>query len=584
MIVDFFRHGTGLSKGCLDYLLGEQRDRQQAEILSGDLELTAQLIDSSPYTKKYTSGCLSFYEQDLPTQDKSQIMRDFERCLFPNMEPDQYQILWVQHQDKDRLELNFVIPNVELTTGKRLQPFYAPVDLERVDLFKRITNKNYKLYDPDDPDHQQVLVSKKNLPRDVKEFKEKLHEYVCKYIENGEITDRTSLIMWLESNDVKVTRQTPRFISIENPCENAKRPIRLNGEIYEQGFRADRQYRQQIQNRITEYRGTTEQRHRENLSHYQRQLERKSQYHQERYPRSRQTSLTSDSRQYTADQQQGRSISNLDRIVIEHRRPKNTEKTINNKPDTFGGCSYSNYWSFCTDMGLQKQVSRNTSLRQSVGRETASYQPSEQCRSEDQILNLWSEPKTLFDGQQKIRNVRGECRLYDTDGILKDDRTRNATLKHYRTATESITDRFNSLRSSSEYNQTVGILWEATTRIQQQNSGEEQQISQSNSESQFFRELTNQIQGELGESFRKIGERTESQRPHYGLSTENGTRRNQGTDHAFSFGVLRREREHQGLSQSVKRLDTDILSKIINGVKQCEEKIYRFERSNSYSM
>ena len=41
MIVDFFRHGTGLSKGCLDYLLGEQRDRQQAEILSGDLELTA---------------------------------------------------------------------------------------------------------------------------------------------------------------------------------------------------------------------------------------------------------------------------------------------------------------------------------------------------------------------------------------------------------------------------------------------------------------------------------------------------------------------------------------------------------------
>ena len=27
MIVDFFRHGTGLSKGCLDYLLGEDRAR-----------------------------------------------------------------------------------------------------------------------------------------------------------------------------------------------------------------------------------------------------------------------------------------------------------------------------------------------------------------------------------------------------------------------------------------------------------------------------------------------------------------------------------------------------------------------------
>ena len=29
MIVDFFRHGTGLSKGCLDYLLGEDRVREQ---------------------------------------------------------------------------------------------------------------------------------------------------------------------------------------------------------------------------------------------------------------------------------------------------------------------------------------------------------------------------------------------------------------------------------------------------------------------------------------------------------------------------------------------------------------------------
>ena len=46
MIVDFFRHGSGLSKGCLDYLLGEDREREHAQVLSGDVELTAQLIDS----------------------------------------------------------------------------------------------------------------------------------------------------------------------------------------------------------------------------------------------------------------------------------------------------------------------------------------------------------------------------------------------------------------------------------------------------------------------------------------------------------------------------------------------------------
>ena len=43
-------------------------------------------------------------------------MQNFEECLFPGLDKDQYQILWVQHQDKvnqdtgeTRLELNFVI-------------------------------------------------------------------------------------------------------------------------------------------------------------------------------------------------------------------------------------------------------------------------------------------------------------------------------------------------------------------------------------------------------------------------------------------------------------------------------------------
>jgi hypothetical protein len=62
--------------------LGEDREREHALVLSGDVELTAQLIDSSPFAKKYTSGCLSFYEHDLSDQDKQQIMQNFEQCFF----------------------------------------------------------------------------------------------------------------------------------------------------------------------------------------------------------------------------------------------------------------------------------------------------------------------------------------------------------------------------------------------------------------------------------------------------------------------------------------------------------------------
>ena len=273
MIVDFFRHGSGLSKGCLDYLLGEDREREHAQVLSGDVELTAQLIDSSPFAKKYTSGCLSFYEHDLSDQDKQQIMQNFEQCLFPGLEKDQYQILWVQHQDKvnqdtgqTRLELNFVIPNVELSTGKRLQPFYAPVDLDRVDLFKKITNTQHRLYDPDDPEHRQLFLNKKNLPKDIKDFKAQLHQRIYRAVANGEVADRQELVQWLESNQINVTRQVKNSISIENPYEGAKRPIRLEGEIYEQGFRATGEYRQEVQQRIAEYRGTTSERYRANVT------------------------------------------------------------------------------------------------------------------------------------------------------------------------------------------------------------------------------------------------------------------------------------------------------------------------------
>ena len=89
--------------------------REHAQVLSGDVELTAQLIDSSPFAKKYTSGCLSFYEHDLSDQDKQQIMQILS-SVFSGLDQDQYKVLWVQHQDKvnqvtgeTRLELNFVI-------------------------------------------------------------------------------------------------------------------------------------------------------------------------------------------------------------------------------------------------------------------------------------------------------------------------------------------------------------------------------------------------------------------------------------------------------------------------------------------
>lgn len=251
MIVKFFKFGKGNSKSCIDYLLGADRDREHARVLSGDVDLTAAIIDSSRFTKKYTAGCLSFAEADLPEDAKQKIMADYEHCLFPGMAKDQYNITWIEHKDKGRLELNFVIPNVELSTGKRLQPFYAPADMGRVDCFKKIVNHDYNLHDPDDPANRQLSSVQLNEDGEIKpkgkevgksqtadEIANTVDTLVMQAYLDGKIKDRDDTILFLTDElKLNVSRITKGSISISLP--DRKRPIRLKGEMYEQGFTTD---------------------------------------------------------------------------------------------------------------------------------------------------------------------------------------------------------------------------------------------------------------------------------------------------------------------------------------------------------
>ncbi len=133
MIVKFHPRGRGGGAGPVDYLLGKDRQREGATVLQGKPEEVRELIDASPYVKKYTSGVLSFAEADLPPGQREKLMASFERVLMPGLDKDQYSILWVEHADKGRLELNFLIPNTELLTGRRLQPYYDRADRPRID-------------------------------------------------------------------------------------------------------------------------------------------------------------------------------------------------------------------------------------------------------------------------------------------------------------------------------------------------------------------------------------------------------------------------------------------------------------------
>ena len=292
MIVEFFRYGDGLSKGPLDYFLGKKRDREHAKILSGNEQEVAGLIDSSPFAKKYTSGCLSFYESDLSDEAKRKIMADFEHCLFPGMSSDQYRVLWIEHKDKlneetgeRRLELNFLIPNTEILTGNRLQPFYHEADLPRVDLFKKIINFEHQLHDPDDPMFRQDIKTKKSLPKNTADIKRVLDVAARKQIEGGFITDRESMKKWLTALGLEITGVKPNSISIRNPHndDEKSRPIRLTGAIYEQNFRFGAEGDSLTAAASERYRREARKRYRENLQRYAEQIDGKIREFEQKY-------------------------------------------------------------------------------------------------------------------------------------------------------------------------------------------------------------------------------------------------------------------------------------------------------------
>lgn len=238
MFVKFFSRPTkrdgskgGSPKRSIDYLL--DKPEEQVKVLAGNPELSKELAEGLLFENKYTVGCLTFEEPNIPEKQKYEIIQRFEETFFAGLESNQYNISWVEHTDKGRLELNFFIPNVELSTGKRLQPYYDRADKHLAEGFKRVINLQYGLSSPDDPQKRQTVTMSMNLPKTSKATVEAINGLICDGFENGEISNRKEVIAFLEKYGFEIARQTEKFISIKN--ENG-RNIRLKGAFYEQSF------------------------------------------------------------------------------------------------------------------------------------------------------------------------------------------------------------------------------------------------------------------------------------------------------------------------------------------------------------
>ena len=237
MLVKFLPTYTGGGLGSINYLLNERRKAAgTAKVVKGDENLTRAVIKGVTYKQKTCFGVLSFEEKHdfMNEEQKLKIIKDFEHALLGDYMLDRVNVLWIGHSDKNgRLELNFLIPKIDMPTGKSFNPYLAKFDQHRIDLIKRMINDEYSPSSPDDPAREQTIsASKKNIGhyQNLEELDKKLHELV----KEGYIKNRDHMIELLGQSGIEVTRSTKKSITVV--LSNQKTKNRLKGGIYDVNF------------------------------------------------------------------------------------------------------------------------------------------------------------------------------------------------------------------------------------------------------------------------------------------------------------------------------------------------------------
>jgi len=243
MLIKFFKRppkrtngGKGGSpRASMDYLLNKPEG--EVRVLQGYSELSLGLAEAMDSANPYSVGCLSFEEADIPEKDKKAIMKKFEESFLAGLDAEQFNICWIEHTDKGRLELNFFVPNVELSTGKRLNLYYDRADRHLAESFKKAINLEYGLTSPNDPQKRQTVSIDKSLPKNTKDAVAALNGIIEHEFSQGNIQNRQDVIACFEKHGFEISRQGKDYLSIKN--DNG-RNVRLKGAFYEQFFEADK--------------------------------------------------------------------------------------------------------------------------------------------------------------------------------------------------------------------------------------------------------------------------------------------------------------------------------------------------------
>lgn len=252
MIIGFSRYGEGGSGPALDYLTGYlvngEARATRPEVVRGSPEVVAAIIDALPFQRRYTSGVLSFAAEDRVTPEiQSDIIARFEDAVFAGLPPDRRSIVWIKHTDKGRTELHFVVPRVDLGTGKALNiapP--TPASRHLLDTLRETINRCHGFRDPTDPEcarsvslpaHVAKLAAQsRRLGRAARpDIRQAIAGRLEAEVWSGTIRNRSQVIEFLQQQGFRITRAGINYLTVQHPATGER--VRLKGTIFREHFR-----------------------------------------------------------------------------------------------------------------------------------------------------------------------------------------------------------------------------------------------------------------------------------------------------------------------------------------------------------
>lgn len=117
-----FPYGTGEDDKPSRYLVRPDypgRNTAPPQVLHSNPAVTRVFIDGIDRRWRFTSGVLSWHPgEKICEEQEKEVMDTFERVAFAGLGTSQRNILWVRHTHAGHHEPHFLIPRLELSSGK----------------------------------------------------------------------------------------------------------------------------------------------------------------------------------------------------------------------------------------------------------------------------------------------------------------------------------------------------------------------------------------------------------------------------------------------------------------------------------